>query len=161
MTPTLIGQQQRLGHVVGHENGREAEAPPQLEERLLQAVAGERVQRTERLVEQHESRRHGQGARDADALLLPARQLGGRPGGELRIQLHQRQQLRHPRPQPFFLPARQAQRHGDVLADAHVREEADTLEDVADAATEPVRFQRGRVLAVHQHAAGAGRPPAG
>ena len=49
----------------------------QPQELVLQALAGDRVDRAERLVHEHERRVGGQGARDADALALAAGELAG------------------------------------------------------------------------------------
>ena len=119
------------------------------EEGLLQAVAGQRVQRAERLVEQHDARRRGQRPGHADALLLSA--------GQLRRAAVSRYAGRAVPPVPAVrrparamragIPAVQGQRDGDVLADAHVREQADALEHVADAPPQDVRRDVAGILA--------------
>jgi hypothetical protein len=55
----------RIGHLV-----------LQLGHQFLDAGGGDRVERRRRLVEQHDLRVSGQRARDAQPLLLPARQIG-------------------------------------------------------------------------------------
>ena len=67
----------RLVDVVGHEDDRLANLLLQAQELVLQALAGDRVDRAERLVHEHQRRVDGQGAGEADALALAARQLGG------------------------------------------------------------------------------------
>ena len=70
------------------------EAPANPQEGLLQAIARQRVERAERLVEQHQPRRRGQRARDADTLLLSSRELVRVTiAHERRIELHQLQQF--------------------------------------------------------------------
>ena len=70
------------------------ELPANPQERLLQAIARQRIERAERLVEQHQPRRRGERARDADALLLAARELVRAPiAHERRIELDQLEQL--------------------------------------------------------------------
>ena len=70
----LVGEIDRLIHVVGdHERGLpglQTNAP----HLVLQRAARQRVERRERLVHQHDLRRDRESARDADALLHAARQ---------------------------------------------------------------------------------------
>jgi hypothetical protein len=58
-----------------HQHGV-AELGVDLHHRVLQMRAGQRVERAERFVEQQDFRLHRQRARDADALLHAARDLG-------------------------------------------------------------------------------------
>ena len=55
------------------------------------------VERRDRLVGDHHLRRAGEGAGDADALLLPARELARHAAGEGARQLDEVEQLEHPR----------------------------------------------------------------
>src|SRR5262249_57217010 len=113
----------------------------------------QRIQGAERLVQQQDLRPRCQRPREADALLLAARQLAGEavaqpltippflPGsGTLAVALvlqidHVPQQLLDALPDVRFRPAQQPRHNGDVLADGHVREQAALLDDVADLAT--------------------------
>src|SRR5690242_416081 len=63
-----------LLHVVGDDD--DGERPPQLENELLDAGGGDRVQGRARLVHQQHGRVDGQRAGDIEALLLTARQAG-------------------------------------------------------------------------------------
>ena len=111
----------------------------EVEQLVLQAGAHDRVDRAERLVHQQDRRVGGQRPGHADPLLLAARQLGrvaraaargrGRPGPPAR--------RRAPRSGALSQPSRSGHR-GDVLGDGAVGEEADALDDVADAAPQLV-----------------------
>ena len=111
--------------------------------RLLQAIARQRIERAERLVEQHHARLGGERAGDADALLLAARELvrparRGSPPGSSSTSSSSSSTRRRMR------ASSQPSSDGvtrDVLGDGQVREEADALEDVADAAAQLVRRQ--------------------
>ena len=99
--------------------------------------ARDRVDGGERLVHQQHRRVGGERARDADALLLTA--------GELRrvalrvrvgVEPDELEQLARARLAACAVPAEQ-RRHGrDVGLDRQVREQADLLDDVADAAAQ-------------------------
>ena len=103
--------------------------PPQLG---LQAEAGDRVERAERLVHQEERGVRGQRAGEADALPLA-------PGKLCRVALRvgclepdELQQLRRALADLSAVPAEQARNRRDVLADGHVWEEPDLLDHIAD-----------------------------
>ena len=66
---------QRLGLVVGDEQGRRARRPQDVDDVGAQAVAQVRVEAGERLVEQHQPRGRGQRPGERDALALAAGQL--------------------------------------------------------------------------------------
>ena len=77
-----VAQQQRLRHVVRDEYRGQAEFPADAPKRFLQALPRERIERAERLVEEHDGRAGGERPRHADALLLAAgqRRPGAGPG---------------------------------------------------------------------------------
>ena len=77
-----VRQIHRLGHVVGHVDHGLAGLPPHVREQALHVVAGERVERRERLVHQQHGRIVGERARDGDPLLHPAGQM-------MRVGLHE------------------------------------------------------------------------
>ena len=123
----------------------------------------DRVERAGRLVEQDHLRAGGDGAGDAQPLLLPARQAGG--GGGQAV-LHLRPQ-RGAGERPFdplvhlgaAQPLVQLHAEGDVVVDRH-RERRRLLEHHADAAAQLVQVH-GRVedvLAVHHHLPGRALP---
>jgi hypothetical protein len=113
------------------------------------------VERRGRLVEQHDLGLHAQGARDGDALLLPAgklardtcRLLGDADPGEV---LH-RQLLRL----PFRHLAHPDRRQGAVLQDGEVGEQVEGLEHHADLAADGVERLEvvAQLDAVHHDAA--------
>ena len=70
-----VTHRDRLVDVVGDEDHRLVELCLQAEELLLEPVTGDRVDGAERLVHQQHRRVAGEGAGDADALRLAARQL--------------------------------------------------------------------------------------
>ena len=128
-----IAEQQRLGHVVGHEDRGEAELAADAPERLLQAVAGERIERAERLVEQHEPRRAASARATPTRCCWPPESVVGTAVAERRRRARPAPAARRRARDAFRVPAEQARRHGDVLADRQVREQPDLLEHVADA----------------------------
>ena len=71
-----VGQQTRLFEVVGHENDRDRQRAPQLDELAQQLAAGDLIDGRKRLVQQQHLRIARQGAGDRHALLLAARQFG-------------------------------------------------------------------------------------
>ena len=132
-----VGEQQRLQHVVGDHHAGQAELVVQPPVILAERVAGQRIERAERLVHQHDARLGRDGAGDADALAFAAGKLGGKTVAMLlAIETHQIEQrvdaLGHPR----LVPAEQLRRDRDVFRDRHVREQADALEHIADAAAQ-------------------------
>ena len=109
------------------------------------------VQRAGRLVAKQHLRVRGQGAGDADALLLPARELR-RIGVALALQPDQRQQLPHPRLARRAADPGDGKREGDVLRHRGGGKQVEVLEDHADAAqrlAQPGIVQRQHVAAQH------------
>src|SRR6266508_1920831 len=78
-----VTQADRLAHVVGDEDHGQAGGLPELLELVVEQVAGDRVQRTERLVHEQHVGLLGQGAGERDPLAHAAGQLVGALGGEL------------------------------------------------------------------------------
>jgi hypothetical protein len=70
--PHPIAEQQRLGDVMGHEDRRQLQPAAEVQERLLEAIPGQRVQGAEGLVKQHHPRLRRQGPGHRHALGLPA-----------------------------------------------------------------------------------------
>jgi hypothetical protein len=139
---------------VRDEDGRQSQSLLEVEQGLLQAVARDRVERTERLVEQHDPGRGRERARHAHALLLAAGQFRRPALADVARQLHQLEDLIHPLSDPCGRPALERERHGHVLGHGPVREEPHPLEDVPDAAPQRVRLDRSRVLSAEADAAG-------
>ena len=110
---------------------------------VLQITARDGVEGTEGLVEQHEPGLGGEGARQAHALLLAARELRGPAITKLpRVEPHKVEQLVHARGGAGAVPLEDARHGGDVLPHAHVREQADLLNHVADTSTKLHRVDR-------------------
>src|SRR5579862_238642 len=153
----VAAEPKRLVHVVRHEHDCRAEAALNIEQILLRLGADDRIERPERLVHQQHGRLCGERARDADALLLPARELvrkGVRVLGG--IELKHLQQLLDPCANPRVLPAEKTWNGGDVLRDGAMWEETVTLDYVADPTPQQVRGLRARISAVDEHAAARG-----
>ncbi len=70
-----VGEIDRFGDIMGDVDDRLARRPPHLGEQLLHVVAGERIERRERLVHQQHRRIVGERTRDRDALLHAAGQM--------------------------------------------------------------------------------------
>jgi hypothetical protein len=85
-----VGEIHRLGDVVRHIDDRLARLAPHVGEQPLHVVAGERVERRERLIHQQHGRIVGERARDRDALLHAAGQVM-RIGLAEFFQLHERE----------------------------------------------------------------------
>ena len=127
------------------------------EELVLEPVADDRVDRPERLVHQHDRRVRGEGPRDTDALPLAARELAGVAVAVLAgLEANDREQLLRPLALARLRPAEEARDRPDVLADRLVGEEADLLDDVADAPPQVGQLARPGVHAVDQDAPAGG-----
>ncbi len=87
----------------------------------------EGVERRQRLVEQDDLRLRDQGTGERDALLLPARKLGGQP---LAVCLHrdEREKLSGSRSALGFVDSLHLEREGDVVEAGEVREQRIALE---------------------------------
>ena len=115
---------------------RLADLALQAQELVLEAAAGDRVDRAERLVHQHQRRVGGQRARDPDPLPLAARELrpgSGRrsPSGRARRARAARARARGSAPWPSRAGAAPS---AMLSLDRHVREQPDLLDHVADPA---------------------------
>ena len=115
-----------LFDVVGHEHDRLAKRPLQVEELVLQSLAGDGVDGGERLVHEQNGGIGPEGACHAHPLALPPGQLVGEPAGvELRIEADQLEQLVDPVLDPGAVPAaagggrRQRCRRRDGAGRAH------------------------------------------
>ena len=117
------------------EHDRLLELAQNAQEFVLEASARDRIKRTERLVHQHHRRIGGERARDADALLLPARELTRVTVAiARRIHMDAREQFVDAPIDACAVPSKQARNGGDVVGDRHVRKQADLLDHVTDRA---------------------------
>src|SRR5881397_1494831 len=130
-----------------HEDDRLAETSLQREELALQLDARDGIERPERLIEQEERRIGGQRPGDADPLALPARQLVRVARAEHAvIETDQGEELAHARGDALGGPPLEPRHQTHVALDREVREQADLLDDVADAAAQPRGLERVREL---------------
>ena len=144
----LLGDVHRLLLVVRHEDGRHVHLVVQAAQPDAQVLAHARVERSERLVEQHHLGLHRQRARKRHALTLAARQLG-RVAVREAVQVDEVEQLVHPLLDPRLLALADLEPERDVVEDRHVLERGVVLEHEADAAV--LRAQPRGVLARDQH----------
>ena len=153
-----IGQCNRFGHVVRDQEHRLAQPRLDAAELVLQLAARDRVERAERLVHQQDRRIRGEGARDADALALSARQLIGPARGVVVVrEPDQPEQFADARAHALVLPAFEPRHHGDVVGDGQVRKEPDVLNDVAHGPSQADHIPFARVSALHAHLARLGQ----
>ena len=132
----LVGHHVGELDVVGHHDGRVADARLQLGDELGHQSRIGRVEPGRGLVEEDHLRLHGEGPRDAHALAHPARQLGGHEvvGAG---QAHEREQPVDAVGDLALVEARVlAQRVRDVLEDGQRVEERGALKDEAGAPPE-------------------------
>src|SRR5437667_6958886 len=102
---------------------------------IAERIAGEGIERAERLVHQDDARSRRQRPRDADTLTLPARQLMGKAiAVEGAVEPHQIEQFVYPRSNLRRRRALQLRRDPDIAGDADMREQPAALKHVADAA---------------------------
>ncbi len=101
-----VGQQQGLHDVVGDHDRGQAEPVVQRAVVAAEIVAGDRIERAERLVHQHDRRAGRQRPRHADPLALPSRKSRWQAVPDLRRQGDQRQQGLGPRGDAALVPAR-------------------------------------------------------
>ena len=126
----------------------------QAQQLVLQALAGDRVDRAERLVHQQHRRVGGERPGDADALLLATGELAGVAVAVLRrVEADQVEQLVDALGDPLLVPLEQLGDHRDVGADREVREQPGALDDVADVAAQLVGVAVGDVVVADEDAA--------
>src|SRR6202035_233886 len=131
-----VAEPKRLAEIVGDQGHRLAEPALELEELLLELLAGEGVEGAEGLVEEDDGGVTGERAGEGRPLALAAGELGrGALAVEAGIEPHQLQHLSRPLPPPARLPAEEPGDQRHVLEDRPVREEPAVLGHVAD--TEP------------------------
>jgi hypothetical protein len=126
-----VAERERLDPVVRDDDGRDSEPEEEGAQLSTELFAGRSVERREGFVEEEEAGRGGDGARDGDALLLAAGELGRAAGAEaLELQEGDR-----PGGPPVPLGGRDpAESEGDVLVRRKVGKEGVILEEEADAA---------------------------
>ena len=124
------------------------------QELVLQPRARDRVEGAERLVHQHHRRVGGEGAGEADALALAARELRGEAVAVVDgREVDEVEQLVDALRDPRARPAEQPRDGADVAGHGHVREEADLLDHVADPAPQLGHVERADARAVDRDVA--------
>ena len=127
-----VAEAHRFAHVVRHEDDGLAGRRPQRFELVVQAVAGHRVERAERLVHQQHVGVLRERAGERGALAHAARELVRPALGEV-AEVHHLEQLLRARPALGARHARELQRELDVAAHGEPREERGLLEHQAGA----------------------------
>ena len=118
-----IGHVQRFLDVVRDEQNRGAQRADDAQHFVLQRSARDGIDRAERFVHQQHARLGGDGARDADALLLAAGELARKASAIApRIQTDQFQKLVDAPRDAIAIPVQQFRNDSDVLRDGHVSE---------------------------------------
>ena len=123
---------------------------------VLEFLASDRVNRTERLVHEQHRRIRSQGARHPHALLLSARQfLRVTVSVQIWVQGNEFQQLIDTFGDTLLVPAQHLGHHGDIRADGQVRQQTTRLDHIPDATAKFIPIHVGYVLAVdHNFALG-------
>jgi hypothetical protein len=153
-----VAQHQRLLLVVRHEERRHLELAHEGMELDLHRFAQLAVQRAERFVEDQDGGLHRERARQRDALLLAAGELGRIACGQM-VEPHE---LQHPPRLALALLGRHLlhlRAEPDVVEHRHVREQREALEHHADVARGGA--PAGHVLAVIEHLPRGGAQQAG
>ena len=139
-----------------HDRGQ-AELAVQLAKIVAQRIAGEGIERAERLVHQHDARLCGERARHADALALAAGEFMRQAVAVLRaVEPHQVEQFVHPRGNLGGRRAQQLRRDADIAGDAEMRKQPAALEDIADPPAQRNRIDISHVLAFDRDRAAVG-----
>ena len=128
-----VGHRHRLLLVVRDVHERDADLALDAAQLHLQLAAQLEVQRAERLVEQQRARVVDERARQRDALLLAAGELGGAPALKA-LELDELEDLGHAHARLGLRDLLALQPEADVLLDRQVREQRVALEDRVDVA---------------------------
>ena len=138
---------------MGDQQGGDAQLAVQLVEPATQILPDLGVERSEGLVQEEHLRCRREGAGERHTLPLPARELF-RVAIRERLQVHELEQLAHPRFAHRLVLLPDAEPEPDVVGDRHVPEQGVVLEHEADAA---LLHALDRELLVAHHDAAGGR----
>ena len=105
---------------------------PEPEQLEVEALAGQRVERAERLVEQQDAGLEREGPGERDALALTARQLGRPIGTARRVEADELDEGSEPLGPPLRRPAGELERVRDVVGGRAPRQQPRLLEDQPD-----------------------------
>src|SRR4051812_41237464 len=137
--------------VVRDEDGRAAKIPNELRKFLLKTCPCDRIQRSERLVQQNDLGTRRQRSRHTDSLTLSAGKLMGKAVRKrLRFQTDQFEHVPRTLLLFVFLPIQQPQYERDVLGDIEMREQPAFLQNITDMPTEFDRVPFRCSFTVHQ-----------
>ena len=152
-----IPELQRLGQVVRDEDHRLLHLVLQAANLVLHVSPDQRVQRAERLVEQHDLGVGGERPRETDPLLHAARELVGEPIAPA-LEPHHVEHLGRLRQPSILVDSLDLEPERDVVDDAPMREQSEVLEHHADlGAPHPpqlVVVHLHDVLTIDEHLAG-------
>ena len=148
-----IAHLDRLVDIMGDEHDRLLELFLEPEELVLEPVASDRVDRSERLVHQQDLGISAERPCHANPLSLTARELAGIPIPiDVRVHPHGVEELVHPITGLLRVPSEEIRNGRDVLGDRAVGEQPDLLDHVSHASSELVRIDVGHVLSVEDDA---------
>jgi hypothetical protein len=128
----LVPQRRGLVEIVGHHDDRRPRPAHELAEVLPELGAYDRIERAERLVEEHEAGVVHERADERDALPLPTGQLEGQPLEERGVDPGEAREHVEALLDLTKVPAERARPERGVRADVEVREEPPLLGHVAD-----------------------------
>ena len=143
-----------LVEIVGHAHDGLVQFALDVDELVLEPLPGNRVDGAERFVHQENGRVGREGAGDADALLLPARELSRvAVAVRVRVQGDQVQQFVHALGDALLVPSEHLGDEADVARDGHVRQKTPGLDHVTDLSTQLVAVDLGDVLVAEDQSA--------
>ena len=139
-----------LVDVMSNEQNGFPEASLNAKKLILQIQAGDGIDRSERLVEQHDIRIEHERSRKPDSLLLSARELMRVSVAELTwLEPDKFQQLICPLIHPSPVPLHETRNDRDILLDCHMWEEADLLNHISEPTAQLYRIDRLNIHTFH------------
>lgn len=154
--PSIIHDHDAIAHfkslvdVMSYEQDSLPEASLNAKKLILKIQAGDGVDRSERLVEQHDIRVEHERSRKPDSLLLSARELMRVSIAELsRLEPDKFQQLIRPLIHPSLVPLHETRNDRNILLNRHMREEADLLDYISEPAAQLYWIDRLNIHTFH------------
>ena len=146
-----------LVDVVGHAHDGLLELRLDIEQLILEPLAGDWIDGAEGLVHEDHGRIGRQPAGHADALLLSAGQLARVPVPvALGLQAHEVEEFVDAFGRALLVPLEQTRHQRDVVGHGHVREETAALDDVTDRAPELIGILGTDIFTVDRDGARSG-----
>ncbi len=127
-----VGNEDRLGDAVGDHHDRRGRSLPQPEELEVEALAGQRIERAERLVEQEHVRLERERTCEGDPLARATRELGRPRRDDRRVEPDEIGQAVEAFPPAPGVPAGELERVGDVGGRRPPRQQPRLLEYETD-----------------------------